>query len=63
MEGLIRAEKRNMERMEEAIPEANEQSLQHFISNSDWDTEAVIKQVGIEANKLIGDKNDAALLI
>lgn len=49
--------------MEEAIPEANEQSLQHFISNSDWDTEAVIKQVGIEANKLIGDKNDAALLI
>jgi SRSO17 transposase len=36
-----------MERMEQAVPDTNEQALQHFISNSPWDAEAVMRQVAL----------------
>ncbi len=34
-----------MERMEQTIPGTNGQALHHFISNSPWDAEAVMRQV------------------
>ncbi len=52
-----------MERMAEVVPDSDEQSLQHFISNADWDTPEVTAQVGREANTLLGRCEDTALLI
>jgi hypothetical protein len=34
--GLIRAGKRNMERMAEAVPDSDEQVLQSFLAYSTW---------------------------
>jgi hypothetical protein len=30
----MQAERKNMQRMEEIVPDSDEQSLQHFLSNS-----------------------------
>jgi SRSO17 transposase len=45
LRGLLQTERRNMERMAQTVPDTNEQALQHFISNSPWDAEAVMRQV------------------
>jgi SRSO17 transposase len=63
LNGLIQAEKRNMERMEEKVPESNEQALQHFVTNSPWDENAALNQVASEGNKILGGKDDSCLLI
>ncbi|MBK8534479.1 MAG: transposase [Candidatus Competibacteraceae bacterium] len=53
--GLLQAETKNMERMEEVIPEADHQALQHLLSESAWSERAVLDQVAQEANRLLGD--------
>lgn len=63
MKGLIQAEKRNMEKMEEVVTDADEQTLQHFISNSGWEYESVFDQIGRDVDRVIGDKKDACLII
>lgn len=63
LNGLIQAPKKNMERMEEKVPETNEQALQHFVTNSPWDERAVLNQVATEGNKLLGGKDDSCLVI
>jgi SRSO17 transposase len=52
-----------MERMEQAVPDTNEQALQHFISNSPWDAEAVMRQVARGADALLGGHGDTLLVI
>ena len=54
MQGLMQAGRKNMERMEEVVPECNYQSLQHFLSNSEWDARAVLDQVASEADRHLG---------
>ena len=54
LKGLIQAKKKNMERMAEAVPNSDDQSLQHFLTNSPWDENLVIDQVASDANSLIG---------
>ncbi len=61
--GLLQAETKNMERMEEAIPEADHQALQHMLSESAWPERAVLDQVAQDANRLLGGHTDSALLI
>ena len=63
LNGLVQAPKKNMERMEEKVPESNEQALQHFVTNSPWDERAVLNQVATEGDKLLGGKDDSCLLI
>jgi len=63
LNGLVQAPKKNMERMEEKVPESNEQALQHFVTNSPWDERALLNQVASEGNKLLGGKEDSCLLI
>jgi SRSO17 transposase len=63
LRGLMQAEKKNMERMEEVVPEADEQALQHFISSSPWDDVAVREQLGRDADRLLGDEQDACVLV
>jgi len=52
-----------MERMEEIVPDADEQSLQHFISNSNWDARAVMNQVAADADAALGGYDDTVLVI
>lgn len=61
--GLIQANRKNMERMAEVVPESDEQSLQHFLSNSDWDERSVLDQVALEADQLLGGNEDSALIL
>jgi SRSO17 transposase len=61
--GLMQAEKKNMERMAEVVPESDEQALQHFLANSFWDEQAVMDQVAREANRHLGGHPGSALLI
>ena len=49
--------------MAEAVPDADEQQLQHFLSNSAWDERAVLDQVALEASELLASSGDTALLI
>jgi SRSO17 transposase len=61
--GLIQAETRNMERMEEVVPDADHQALQHLLSESAWSERAGLDQVAQEANRLLGGHEESALLI
>jgi len=63
LKGLIQADKRNMERMEERIPGASEQGLQYFISDSGWSEEPLLEQIAAETDYLLGGKEDSALYI
>jgi SRSO17 transposase len=63
LRGLLQTERRNMERMEQAVPDTNEQALQHFISNSPWDAAAVMGQVARGADALLGGHDDTLLVI
>jgi SRSO17 transposase len=62
LSGLVQTPKKNMERMEEKVPESNEQALQHFVTNSPWDERALLNKVADDASKLLGG-NDSCLLI
>jgi len=61
--GLVQSDRRNMERMEEAVEGADYEALQQFISNSPWDSRAVMNRVAMEADKLIGGTGRTGLLI
>lgn len=63
LQGLMQASRKNMERMEEVVPNCNYQSLQHFLSHSEWDARAVLAQVAAEADRHLGGTPDSALLI
>ena len=61
--GLMQSDKRNMERMVEVVPNSDEQSLQNFISNSPWNTRAILNQIGIDVDSLFGGDSDTCLII
>lgn len=44
--GLFQAEKSNIEKMSEAVKESNHQNLNHFISQSPWEADALMTRVG-----------------
>jgi len=63
LQGLMQARRKNMERMEEVVPDCEYQSLQHFLSESDWDARAVLDQVAVEADRHLGGSADSCLLL
>lgn len=63
LQGLMQARRKNMERMEEVVPDSDYQSLQHFLSNSEWNARAVLDQVAVEADRHLGGSADSCLLI
>jgi SRSO17 transposase len=63
VQGLIQAETKNMERMEEVVPEAHHQALQHMLSASAWSERDVLDQVAQEANALVGSDEDTSLTL
>jgi len=63
LQGLMQAHRKNMERMEEVVPDCEYQSLQYFLSESDWDARAVLDQVAVEADRHLGGSADSCLLL
>jgi SRSO17 transposase len=52
-----------MERMAEAVPDCDDQALQHFLTNSPWEDQRVVEQVTHDANSLLGGHADSCLII
>lgn len=63
LQGLMQAKRKNMERMEEVVPDCSYQSLQHFVSESEWDARAVLDQVAQEADRHLGGSDNSCLLL
>lgn len=61
--GLMQADKRNMERMVEAVPDSDYQVLQNFLTHSSWDYRAVMDRVASNTNGLLGGKVGTGLYI
>ena len=61
--GLLQAERPNMERMEEAVPDTAYQNVQQFISDSSWDHRAVMDRISMEADRLLGGHAGSCLLL
>ena len=55
--GLFQSDKRNIEKMSEKVKDSNMQNLNHFISNSPWDSEAVMEKVAKDTNELFIKNN------
>lgn len=49
--------------MAEVLPDADEQSLHHFISNATWDARGVIDQVAMDADAVLGGHDDSMLIL
>ena len=63
LNSLMQAERKDMERMEEAVKDCDEQRLQHMLTNSAWDHRAVLDQVAMEADAWLGGSAESGLLI
>ena len=63
LQGLMQAHRKNIERMEEVVPDCSYQALHHFVSESEWDTRAVLDQVAREADRHLGGSEDSCLLL
>lgn len=61
--GLMQAEKRNMERMAEAVPDSDDQVLQNFLTHSSWDYRPVMDQVARNTDTQVGAEIGAGLYI
>lgn len=61
--GLMQSEKRNMERMAEAVPDSDEQVLQNFLTHSSWEYRPVMDRVATNANALLGSQIGTGLYI
>ncbi|QYZ64537.1 MAG: IS701 family transposase [Gammaproteobacteria bacterium (ex Lamellibrachia satsuma)] len=59
----MQAQRKNMERMEEVVAGADDQRLQHMLTESPWDHRAVLDQVALEADQWLGGTADTCLLL
>ena len=65
LSGLMQApaNRKDMERMEEAVAGADEQQLQHMLSHSSRDHQAVMNQVALETDQQLGGGEESCLII
>ena len=65
LKGLFQGNKgeKNIERIAEIVPDADEQALQHFISESEWDEHQVLDLVAAEADRHLGGTENSVLII
>lgn len=61
--GLIQADRRNMERMVEAVPDSDYQVLQNFLTHSSWDYRAVMNRVACGVDAQVGGEIGTGLYI
>ena len=63
IKGLFQAKKKNMERMEERVPDVVYDQLQYFLSDSQWEHQPIIEQISSDADQLMGGYSDSGLYI
>ena len=63
LRGLAQAEDCTFESMAAVVEDGCAQQFQHFISESPWDHEPVVAQIGRDADALLGGKSTSALII
>ena len=64
LQGLLsQMPRQNMERMGELLPDTRHEDLQHFLSDSPWDTGPVWRWVGQRASAHLGGRADSMLRI
>ena len=63
LRGLAQAEDCTFESMAAVVEGGCAQQFQHFISESPWDHEPVVAQIGRDADALLGGKRTSALII
>jgi SRSO17 transposase len=63
LRGLAQAEDCTFAEMATVVDQSCPQQFQHFISNSPWDHEAVVAQIGRDADRLLGGKPTSSLII
>jgi SRSO17 transposase len=61
--GLLQSARRNVQRIAEVVPGTNAQALHHFLSDSPWDSRAVMDQVARDTDALLGGDQDSCLLL
>ena len=62
--GLMQAgSRKNIYAISEVVPDTDERNLQQFITHSQWSAREVLDHVAQNADELIGDATDAALII
>ena len=62
--GLMQAgSRKNIYAISEAVPDSDDRNLEQFITHSKWSGREVLDQVARDADELIGDATEAALLI
>lgn len=62
LSGLFQSNRKNMERMVEAVADSEWQSMQHFLSHSPWEHRPVQDQVAKDADRLLGGSPDSGLI-
>jgi SRSO17 transposase len=62
LSGLFQANRKNMERMTEAVADSEWQSMQHFLSHSPWEHRPVQDQIAKDCDRLIGGSPDTGLI-
>lgn len=63
LKGLMQAPRKNIERMQEVVPDCDYQPLHHFVSHSQWGARVVLDQVAVEADRHLGGSADSGLFI
>ena len=65
LKGLVCAapNKKNMERMAEAVPDVKYDKLQHFITDSPWEASTVFDDLALRANEVIPNTGTRILVI
>ncbi len=58
----MQADKKNLERMVEVVPDSDWQSLQNFASHSPWRERGLLDQLACDANHLIGGEADSCFI-
>lgn len=62
MSGLLGTQRRkNIETFENDVADSDYQGMEQFISSSPWDHEALLKDVARDADRSLGDEEDAGL--
>ena len=61
--GLAQAFRKNVERMAEVVVDSEYQSLQHFVSHSPWESQPVMNQVALDADRLFCGDPDVCVII
>lgn len=63
--GLFQGQRgrKNMERMEEAVPDLNYEGVQHFISASPWEADGLLAEVARQADGFLGGASDSRLIL